>query len=163
LESAKRGDDATRELMNKLRTDLLAGADFAGMAREYSDDRASAPNGGRVGWTSRADVNYWLDKSVASLDKVGDVSEVLPTKSGYYIVRLDGRKRGRQQTFDEVKDGILAKMKEQHVAARRDAKNESIYTDPALRVNQAAVDALLTPADPEATRKALRALESQSN
>jgi parvulin-like peptidyl-prolyl isomerase len=158
VDATTRGDDAAMQLASKVRADLLNGASIEELARQYSDDKASAANGGRVTWVARAGMDPWLAKTVFEVKEVGETSEVVRAKAGSYFVRLDGKRPGRQQTFDEVKEGILAKMKEAHVKAQRGSKVEAISKDPGLRINQPAIDALYEPGDPEAIRRALRNL-----
>jgi parvulin-like peptidyl-prolyl isomerase len=157
VDTAKRGGDAAaRGAADKARAALSSGAAFANVAQEYSDDRESAANGGRMPWATRAEIHPALAETVFAMKDVGEVSAAIPTRTGYHVVRLEGRKPGRQQTFDEVKARLLAKSKEAHVAAKRAARIEAISTDPGLRVDQAAVDALVTTVDPAAVRKALQ-------
>ena len=99
-----------------------------------------------------------LAQTLRAMKDVGEISEPIRATNGYYVVRLDGRKPARQQTFDEVKDQLLAKLRQAHIDARRNAKSDSIFADPELRVNQPAIDALLLKADPEAVRRALQSL-----
>jgi len=163
VDSAKRGDEAALAIAKKVRTELRSGAAFAALAREYSDDEASAANSGRVSWVSRAGLDPVLASALFAMKEANEGGEVVRTQTGYYVVRLEGRRPGgRQQTFDEVKERILAKMKEAHVQARRSAKAEAIAKDPMLFVNQPAIDALLIPGDPEAIRRALQALPPET-
>jgi hypothetical protein len=160
VDAGKRGDDMARGVADQARAELAKGVAFAAVAQEYSDDRESAANGGRMPWASRAEIHPAIAATLFAMKDVGEVSAAIPTRTGYHIVRLEGRKPGRQQTFDEVRDRLLAKSRDAHVAARRAARIEAISTDPGLRVNQAAVDALVTTVDPAAVRKALQSAPS---
>jgi hypothetical protein len=51
--------------------------------------------------------------------------------------------------FEAVQPQIMAELRKRYVEAQRDAKTEAIRIDPALKVNQPAVDALVFRADPE--------------
>jgi hypothetical protein len=157
VDTAKRGGDAAaRGVADKARAALSSGAAFANVAQEFSDDRESAANGGRMPWATRAEIHPTLAETLFAMKEVGDVSAVVPSRTGYHVVRLDGRRPARQQTFDEVKARLLEKSKQAHVAARRAARIEAISTDPGLRVNQPAIDALVTTVDPAAVRKVLQ-------
>jgi len=64
-------------------------------------------------------------------------------------VRLDERRPPRQLTFDEVRDGILQKLRQRYVEDEREARIKEINTDASLEVNQPAIDALVTHVDPQ--------------
>jgi hypothetical protein len=68
-------------------------------------------------------------------------------------VRLDERRPSRVQSFDEVRDKLLQEMRARYVSEQRDARIQAIHRDPALVVNQKAVDALVVPYDPAAAKR----------
>lgn len=85
--------DEAREIITSIRDSIVTGgADFAEMARQFSEDPGSAPSGGRL-----QDVN--LDDlvpefaAVAARAPVGEVSQVFynPAQSGYHILRVNER------------------------------------------------------------------------
>ena len=158
VDTAKHGDEPALRLAEKVRADLATGADFATLAQKYSDDRTSAAKGGWLGWTSRARLDPPLLGTVFAMKEIGEISDVVRTRNGYAIIRLDGKRPARQQPFDEVKDQILAQLRQAHVEALHSAKINAIVADPKLRVNQPAIDALVSATDPEAVRRALQAV-----
>ena len=160
VDAAKRGDDAALAIAERVRAELVKGATFASLAPQYSDDPTSVSNGGRMSWASRAEIHPTIAETLFTMKEVGEVSALIRTRTGYHVVRLEGRRPARQLTFDEVKDRLLGNSKKAHVEARRAAKIEAITTDPGLRIDQAAVDALVIPGDPEAVRRALQSLQS---
>ena len=99
-----------------------------------------------------------LAMTVFAMKQIGEISDVTRTRNGYTVVRLDAKRPARQQTFDEVRDQLLSQLKQAHVDARRAAKADAIVADPKLRVNQLAIDALVSATDPEAVRRALQAV-----
>ena len=161
VESGKRGDAAALQDVTNARADLLKGADIAQLALAFPDDRPNALKLGRGKWIARDEVDETLGKLLFDLNAVGDVTEPIRTRSGYYVFRLEGKRPSRQQTFDEVKDTLLEQLKQAYVDERRTAKNDSIVRDPKLVINQPAVDALVGTVDPEVVRKALQATPSK--
>jgi peptidyl-prolyl cis-trans isomerase C len=162
VDAQKRGEEAALGIADRVRAALAGGAAFAPLAQEFSDDPASASAGGRMPWASRSELHPVLADTLFAMKEVGEISGVVHTRIGYHILRLDGRKPPRQRTFDEVKDLILERLREAHVEAWRAEKTKAIETDPGIRVDQAAIDALVIVPDPDATRKILRALPSPS-
>jgi len=149
------GNDATVALANETRAKILAGADFGKLATELSDDPTGRSNGGKLGWFTAGDMDPAFAKAAFALAKVGEVSAPVETVFGWHLIRLDGRRPSQQLTFDEASKPILAELKRRYVAEKKKAKLESISHDPQMRVNQAAIDALLVRM-PEAPMPGLR-------
>ena len=73
----------------RILSDLHAGADFGGMARQFSQS-ASAYQSGDVGWVLEDQVAPELAAALSSLD-VGEITGVVPVPGGFYIVLLRDR------------------------------------------------------------------------
>ena len=84
---------------------------FGEVAVEYSDDRSSRYQGGVVGWlVDQSEQRYRWDPEVIeaafSLEETGEISPVVTTASGYYILRLAELEPERVTPLDQVADGI---------------------------------------------------------
>jgi peptidyl-prolyl cis-trans isomerase C len=143
FETSKDGDDAALARAKEARAKLLAGADFASLAKEISDDKTAAYNGGALGWFGPGKMDPAFSKAAFELKKVGDLSEPVKSAFGWHIIRLDGRRPARPMTFEEAKKVMMPEMKARYVQEARAQKLASIAKDPAMKVNQAAVDALV--------------------
>ncbi|MBN1479846.1 hypothetical protein EH223_18225 [candidate division KSB1 bacterium] len=89
----------------RVRRSLLNGEDFETLAREQSLD-ASKENGGKLGWVMPNALPDPVATRLASLS-INTVSTPIRTSLGYYLVLVLGvRKKGEEQTFEEVKDLI---------------------------------------------------------
>lgn len=66
---------------------LKHGADFAAMAKKYSEDPGSASNGGDLGWVSKG-VFYPEFEAAAFALKPGQLSDVVETPVGFHIIQL---------------------------------------------------------------------------
>jgi len=79
---------------------LDAGADFAEIAKEYSDDTGSSQQGGR--YVSNP-VSDWVEpfkEAVLALE-IGLISDPVETEYGYHVILVEERK---DQTYEEVKE-----------------------------------------------------------
>jgi peptidyl-prolyl cis-trans isomerase D len=118
--------DAAREAAESARARLVAGADFAELARELSQDEFSRASGGDMGWRQIDSPGLGateLGAALARLDE-GAVSEVIETPRGYYILKVEGKREG-DLTYDQVKHEIAEGMAQDYYAreaARRDAQ-----------------------------------------
>lgn len=77
-----------------LRKRVQDGEDFAALARENSQDAATAPTGGNLGYFTAFSVVYPLE-TAAYATPVGTVSMPVRTRSGYHLVRVNDRRPGR--------------------------------------------------------------------
>jgi parvulin-like peptidyl-prolyl isomerase len=75
---------------------VRAGEDFAKLAKEFSSD-GSKDKGGDLGWFARGAMVPEFEEAAFKL-KPGEVSDLVQTKFGYHIIKLDERKT-------ETKDG----------------------------------------------------------
>jgi peptidyl-prolyl cis-trans isomerase C len=86
---------AAREQLNGLRTDLIAGKiEFAEAAKKYSQC-PSAAGGGDVGFFPRKWVVEEPFAKAAFALKVGEISEVVQTDYGLHLIEVTDRKAGQ--------------------------------------------------------------------
>jgi len=136
-------------LAQETRKKLIAGADFNATAKELSDDPTAKSNGGQIGWFTRDRMDPSFSQAAFDMKNVGEISEPIKSRFGYHLIRLEGRRPAEVRPFEAVQPQIMAELRKRYVEAQRDAKTEAIRVDPALKVNQPAVDALVYRADPE--------------
>ena len=80
---------------------IKAGEDFARLATLYSEG-PSRTRGGDVGFFSAGSMVATFEKAAFALQQPGDVSEVVETKFGYHIIRLEERRGGDIAAFEDV-------------------------------------------------------------
>lgn len=91
---------------------------FGALATKYSDDRASMYQGGVIGWfINHPDRKYKWDQKIIdqlfSLQDLGDISPILETDDGYYLVRLVAAEQVKEKSFDLIKNGIERQLLQQ--------------------------------------------------
>lgn len=72
---------------------IVAGADFAELAREYSQGAGQA-DGGDIGWVSRGKLVSGIEQVAFEKLSVGQVSTPFQTSMGVHIVKLEARESG---------------------------------------------------------------------
>lgn len=85
-----------------------SGADFAALAKKYSND-SSAADGGNLGTFKKGDMLPDLQETFASM-KPGEVSELVQTPAGIHILKLEQRTPGRFKPFAEIKAELEDKL-----------------------------------------------------
>jgi len=144
-----RGEEAALARAREARQRVVAGGDFAAVAREFSDDPTSRDKGGALPFVTAKALTPEYAKAVFAIQRVGDISEPIKAPSAYHVVRLEERRPPRQQTFEEVRDSIMHDLEVRYVTEQREKRIESIHGDPELRINQAAIDSLVNHIDPK--------------
>jgi peptidyl-prolyl cis-trans isomerase SurA len=103
-----------RELADEAYSRLLAGADFAEVAKEMSRD-GTAPDGGDLGTLKRGELAEDIESQILKLN-AGEVGIPFRTDLGYHIVKLESREtlsgEGLLRTRQQIRD-ILFRQKYQ--------------------------------------------------
>jgi peptidyl-prolyl cis-trans isomerase D len=93
---------------------LSQGEDFSTVAKELSQDIASAPTGGDLGLLQRGVMdNEVFDSALFGLTEVGDVSEIVKTEYGHHLIKLTGIQASQGKAFADVKSEIEASYRRQ--------------------------------------------------
>ncbi len=116
----KGGNEEEREIKKaeaeRLRERILAGDDFAAVARTESEGPKAA-DGGDMGWRRSDDFLPELARVIKELE-LGQISPVVEAGDMFFILKLEGRKQASQVPFEEVRDKIreeLRKSEEQRL------------------------------------------------
>jgi len=85
-------DAQAQQRLHRLRERILAGEDFAKLAQASSDDKASAANGGSLGWTSPGSL---VPEFQQVMDKLtpGEISQPFQSRYGWHIVQVMSRRQ----------------------------------------------------------------------
>ncbi len=102
-------DEEALAMAQDIKKRLAAGADFAQVAKQESDDPGSAANGGDLGEFRRGTMVGPFDEAASTLP-IGQVSDPVKTPYGYHIIQVQSREA---KTFEEVKDDIEKKLRPQ--------------------------------------------------
>ncbi len=90
--------------IDSIYTALKGGADFAALAKKYSQDPGSAKNGGLLPWISKGQTLKEFEDQMMAL-KVGQMSKPFLSPAGYHIVLLKDKKMF--DPYDSVRTGIM--------------------------------------------------------
>lgn len=125
-----------RSLLDSLRTELIKGnATFSELAKQYSDDRRSAPKGGDLGQVeSIQSLPPSFQEVVTQLDSVGAVSEVVESQYGHHLIQLTGREErpSYDEAYDDLKETISGRPR---VERQKDAFAQSVRRDVNVEVD----------------------------
>ncbi len=100
---------AAREALQQVLARARSGEDFAALAREHSED-FSAENGGDLGYFTRDEmVSAFADTAFALPE--GAISDIVRSPFGLHIIKVTDVEPGSQQSLEEVRGEILAKLR----------------------------------------------------
>jgi peptidyl-prolyl cis-trans isomerase SurA len=85
------------------------GADFASLARSFSED-IRAGKDGDWGWVEPSTLRKELAGAVSKL-KAGEVSPVIETKDGFYLLKVDGLKGESVTRLETVREDIERELR----------------------------------------------------
>jgi peptidyl-prolyl cis-trans isomerase SurA len=100
--------EAARVKAESIHKQLLDGADFGKLARQYSDDDSKS-QGGELGDFSRGDVIDPIQNAIDHM-KAGDISEPIRTEHGFHIVKLEAHDQVGVKPLTQVSGQIQEKL-----------------------------------------------------
>ncbi len=98
----------TKLKIDEIYEKLKAGEKFESLAREFSDDKGSASNGGELPWFGTGRMVPAFENAAFGLKKDGDFSEPVRSRFGWHIIkRLEVKKTPE---FEEIEDELKKKV-----------------------------------------------------
>lgn len=85
---------------------LDKGGNFSDIAKAKSKDRASAENGGDLGWFNPSQMVPPFSQAVTTLGKGQYTKTPVKTQFGYHVIVLDDSRKVNPPTFEEIKDRL---------------------------------------------------------
>lgn len=91
VEGITRTEEEARKRIKEVKAKLDEGGSFSGLAKEYSDDKTSAENGGTLENPVNKSASYVPEfrDTTLGIENKGDLSEIFKTKYGFHIVKAD--------------------------------------------------------------------------
>ena len=118
-------DDEALAKAKDIRAKLVAGGDFAELAKADSDDAGSGANGGVLGDFTRGRMVPQFEEAAFAL-KVNDISEPVKTQFGYHIIQVT---KHESKSMNDVKAEITEKIGPEMAQKGVDAiKNKTTIT-----------------------------------
>lgn len=115
--------------------------EFANLARRNSNDTASAPRGGDLGWLTPENI---LPEIRGAVDKMtaGQISAPLEGPAGYHIIQVGEIRPAGTPPLEEVKNEVTALMRNRRAAANREAHITSLLQRQPVSINELALESV---------------------
>ncbi|MEI7864763.1 MAG: peptidylprolyl isomerase [Chthoniobacterales bacterium] len=140
--SSQTNKEAARKKADELSAQLKKEpGKFATLAKEQSEDTASAAEGGKLGTLPVKNIAPEIRKAISSLSK-GQISTPIEDASGYHLIRVDEVKEEGTASLAEVRPELIAALRNQRAALNRDAYVAALLERSPVSVNELAVESL---------------------
>ena len=107
-----RDDEQTHALAEQLYQRLEQGADFADIAKQYSEDQGSTLQGGDLGWVTPGTMVPEFE-DMMNKTEVGDISAPFRSQFGWHILEVDGRRQ------NDISDKVKRRNAERSIMAQK--------------------------------------------
>jgi peptidyl-prolyl cis-trans isomerase D len=140
----QKGVDAAKAKAEDVQKQLKSGADFADLAKKYSDDPGSAQEGGLLPPITRGRTVPEFEQAAFNTPK-GQTTDIIRTSYGFHIIRVEDKQTARMKPLDEVKAQIEPAVKQQKTAvAAQNLANSAQSTARTAGLDKAAAEKGLT-------------------
>ncbi len=113
---------------------LKKGEDFAGLAREFSEDQISAQKGGELAVITLGKTNSEEFEKAAFALKPGEISGIVTTSYGFHIIKMDDRRKKRTAALSEVRDFIFNRLKTEFEQKKAQEFVEQVVKDAGMEL-----------------------------
>jgi peptidyl-prolyl cis-trans isomerase D len=111
-------DDATvKAKAEDVLKQARGGADFAELAKKYSEDDASQKNGGDLDYFGRGRMVPEFDQAAFSLE-VGKISDLIKTQYGYHIIKVTDKRAAITRPLADVRQQIQDQLSYERAQAQ---------------------------------------------
>jgi peptidyl-prolyl cis-trans isomerase D len=89
---------------------VKSGADFAALAKQYTEDEGSKEAGGALGYFGRGSMVKEFEDAAFGLQP-GQVSDLVETQFGFHVIKVTGRREATTRSLDEARQQIEAELR----------------------------------------------------
>jgi len=119
-ESVKKAGKKAENILSEIQK----GADFATLARAYSDD-PSGKKGGELGYIERRNLMGQIREAISSL-KAGEVSPIIKSPFGFHILKIEKVLNPRTIPLKDVRPQIVSLLRQEMAQELADKKAEDV-------------------------------------
>jgi peptidyl-prolyl cis-trans isomerase D len=117
----ERTDQEAQSLISTIEAEIDSGADFAAMAKKYSDDKATANTGGKLGTFTRGELPEEMAQVLFSMNK-GQVSTAIEVENNIHILKLEDIVQRELPSQEDLAEGIRRDLKQARITAELSEK-----------------------------------------
>jgi peptidyl-prolyl cis-trans isomerase C len=139
LFKAEGGEEKARKRAEETLAKIHAGADFAKLAEEISEDDTTKGEGGNLGYFGEGKMVPSFEKLAFSL-KPGEVGGPVKTPFGYHLIRVEDRREPTLKPFAMVREPLRLRLERELKEARTPALLEELWARYQVQVHAGLLD-----------------------
>ncbi|MGD0858078.1 MAG: peptidylprolyl isomerase [Terracidiphilus sp.] len=120
-------DAAARAKAEGILKQIQGGANFAELAKKYSDDPGSKDKGGELGFYRRGTLVPEFEEAIFK-QKIGDI-EIVKSQYGYHIIQVEERQAAHSKPLSDVQPVIQATLIRQKTAQAEEDYAQALTKD----------------------------------
>ena len=128
LKTEGKDDVAVKKQAEEILAKIKAGADFAELAKQKSEDEASAKKGGDLDYFNKGTMVPEFD-NVAFTLQPGQLSDVVKSQYGYHIIKVVDKKPAATKPLAEVRTQIEDQLKWEQAQAQAQKIADQVATE----------------------------------
>jgi peptidyl-prolyl cis-trans isomerase D len=125
-EAGPENDEKARSVIESVQQRIQAGEDFAALAREFSEDPASAEQGGNLGFFKRGEMVKPFE-DVAFALQPGEMSGIVRTDFGYHLIKVEEVQQAGYRPLEDVQSSLLERLTREEVQRLAETKAQTLY------------------------------------
>lgn len=141
--SAQANQEAQKKLRALKQNLSRPHADFAAAARQVSQNKQSAANGGDVGWVREDQLNPTIRDAVAGL-RDDAISEPIHAADGWHLVKLLGTRPAATATLDQARETLVKLLRQQKASENARAYLQQMQAKQPIEINEIELSRLLS-------------------
>src|SRR5262249_7834523 len=126
LKTEGKDDAAVKANAEDVLKQARSGADFAELAEKYSEDEASAKDGGDLDYFGKGKMVPEFDQAVFAMQPGQTSDQPVKTQYGYHIIRVVDKKPATSRTLAEVRQQISDQLSYERAQAQAADLSESL-------------------------------------
>jgi peptidyl-prolyl cis-trans isomerase D len=107
---------AVRKTAEGVLAKVKGGADFAALAKQFSEDEGSKATGGSLNYFGRGSMVKEFEEAAWAL-KPGQISDLVRSTFGFHIIKVTGRRDATTRSLDDARLQIEAELRSQKAEA----------------------------------------------
>jgi len=117
--------DAAHFQARELYDSVMAGADFAELAKAWSQDPSAASNSGDLGWFARGQMVDEFDRAAFTMEE-GEISEPIRTQFGWHVIKHMGYKEEMDIPRGKKEKELVKKAHCAHILIKIESSSSTI-------------------------------------
>ncbi|SMF32124.1 peptidylprolyl isomerase [Pseudobacteriovorax antillogorgiicola] len=107
-DAAKRSKEDAKALAEKVLKEAKSG-DFVAVVKKYTDEASGKTKGGDLGYFKKGDMVPEFSEAAFAMNK-GEISNIVESKFGFHIIKVEDTKPAVNTSFDDAKRSIASKL-----------------------------------------------------